>query len=127
MAVSDELRRLRIEKGIPAKEIVEILQRHYPKFDKTLLSKCEHWGEYGVHIRPEAMDAIYAELAPELLAPRKRARDGNRRLVCRVSARLETEDYEALQQRMVADGYATNQDMLTDLLRRYIREGQAHE
>ncbi|MCM1439197.1 MAG: hypothetical protein NC131_08345 [Roseburia sp.] len=126
MSIADEIRTLRLEKNIPAKAMAEVIQQLYPKFDKTVLSKCEHGDEYGVHIRPDAVDALYAAFAPELLEARKRARDGNRRLTSRVSARLTDEDYEALQRRMRADGYATNQDLLTALVKRYIWEGQ-HE
>lgn len=122
MPVSDELRALRLEKNLPAKAMADVIQRLYPKFDKTVLSKCEHGDEYWVQIRADAVDALYAEFAPELLAARKRARDGNRRLTHRVSARLTDEDYEALQRHMRADGYATNQDLITALVLRYIYE-----
>ncbi len=126
MPVSDELRALRLGKKLSAKAMADVIQRLYPKFDKTVLSKCEHGSEYGVQIRANAVDALYAEFAPELLEPRKRARDGNRRLTCRVSARLENDVYEALQRHMRTDGYATNQDLLTALVLRYIEEGHDH-
>ncbi len=120
MSVSDELRALRLEKNLSAKDMADVIQRLYPKFDKTVLSKCEHGGEYGVQIRADAVDALYAEFAPELLEARKRVRDGNRRLTCRVSARLENDVYKALQRRMKVDGYATNQDLITALVMRYV-------
>ena len=44
------------------------------------------------------------------------------RLTCRISARLETADYEALQRLIEAEGYATTQDWLTATVRRYIAE-----
>ena len=123
MAVSDEIRALRLAKNIPAKAMVEVIQKLYPKFDKTVLSKCEQGEKYGVHIRPAAVDALYEAFAPELLEAQKRARDGNRRLTNRVSVRLTDEDYKALQRQMKAHGFATNQALLTALVRWYIKGG----
>lgn len=44
--MSDELRELRISKQIPAKEMVEVVQALYPKYDKTVQSKCENGEAY---------------------------------------------------------------------------------
>ena len=41
-------------------------------------------------------------------------------LTGRITCRLEDADMEALQQRMEADGYATAQELLTALVRRYL-------
>lgn len=120
MSVSDEIRALRLAKNIPAKDIAETIRELYPKFDKTVLSKCEHGDEYGVVIKDDALAAVYAKFAPGALEPSKATRHGKHRLTCRVSARLDGELYAALQQQMRADGYATTQDLLADLVRRYI-------
>ena len=40
--MAEELRELRIEKQIPAKEMVAVVQTLYPKYDKTVQSKCEN-------------------------------------------------------------------------------------
>ena len=53
---------------------------------------------------------------------RKAAKKDAHRLTCRISARLETADYEALQRLIEAEGYATTQDWLTATVRRYIAE-----
>lgn len=120
MATANDLRRLRTEHGIPAKDMADEIRRLYPKFDKTVLSKCEHGDEYGVVIKDDALAAVYAKFAPGALEPSKATRHGKHRLTCRVSARLDGELYAALQQQMRADGYATTQDLLADLVRRYI-------
>lgn len=120
MATADDLRRLRTEKGLSAKVMADVIRRHYPKFDKTVLSKCEHGDEYGVVIKDDILSILYAEFAPELLTAHKATRSGKHRLTCRISARLENDVYGALQRQMQADGYATTQELLTDLVQKYI-------
>ena len=100
--------------------MVAVVQQIYPKYDKTVQSKCENGEVYGVSLRPDAMAALYAHFAPEVVEQRKAAKKDAHRLTCRISARLETADYEALQQLIAADGYATTQDWLTAIVRRYI-------
>lgn len=48
MQNDNELRCLRVDLGLPAKDMVAIVQTLYPKFDKTMQSKCERGDEYGV-------------------------------------------------------------------------------
>lgn len=85
MQNDNELRCLRVGLGLPAKDMVAIVQTLYPKFDKTMQSKCERGDEYGVNIRPDAMKALYERFAPERLEPPKRTRHGQHRLTCRIS------------------------------------------
>lgn len=120
--MAEELRELRLSKQIPAKDMVAVVQQIYPKYDKTVQSKCENGEAYGVSLRPDAMAALYAHFAPELAESRKTAKKDAHRLTCRISARLETADYEALQRLIEAEGYATTQDWLTATVRRYITE-----
>ena len=119
MSGENELRQLRLDLGIPAKDMVAVVQAIYPKYDKTMQSKCERGDEYGVDLRPDALKALYDHFAPGKEVKRKA--DGHR-LSNRISCRLEDDDYVLLQQRMQADGYATNQELLTALVRRYIHE-----
>ena len=120
--MAEELRELRLSKQIPAQDMVAVVQQFYPKYDKTVQSKCENGDAYGVSLRPDAMAALYAHFAPELAEAKKPAKRDARRLTCRISARLETADYEALQRLIEANGYATMQDLLTAIVRRYIAE-----
>lgn len=117
----NDLRDLRVQKQLPVKEMVEVVRTLYPKFDKTVQSKCENGGSYGIALRPDAMEALYKRFAPEVLEGRRLAHKERHRLTCRISARLENDDYAALQQHLKADGYATMQDLLTDLVRRYLK------
>lgn len=102
--------------------MVAVVQAIYPKYDKTVQSKCENGDAYGVSLRPDAMAALYAHFAPELAEGRKAVKKDAHRLTCRISARLETADYEALQRLIEAEGYATTQDWLTATVRRCIAE-----
>lgn len=114
-----DLKELRTSKNIPAKDIVDVVKPLYPKYDKTLQSKCENGDIYGVCLLPDAMDAIIEKFVPEQ-KPRKKKE--NRRLVCRISCRLEDSVYDELQRNIKADGYATMQDALTDIVKRYNRQ-----
>lgn len=111
-----DLKKIRVSKGIPAKDMVAVVKELYSSYDKTLQSKCENGDTYGVCLRQDAAKAICRAFAPEL--QQKRKKDGHR-LTCRISCRLETADYEALMQNIAADGYTTTQDWLADVVKRY--------
>lgn len=120
--MADDLRKLRLRCQLPAKEMVAVVQKLYPKYDKTMQSKCERSAEYGVDLRPDAMEALYRRFDPGALVARQRKKNSGHRLTCRISCRLEDEDYRALQQHIQADGYKTMQDWLTDMVRQYVQE-----
>ena len=94
--------------GLPAKDMVAVVQELYPKYDKTMQSKCENGDDYGISIRPDAMKALYAKFAPNGTKTSRRKKDRHR-LANRVSRRL--------------DGYSTAQELLADLVRRYLLGG----
>jgi hypothetical protein len=110
--MDNELRAMRMRLELPVKEMVDVVRELFPKYDKTTQSKCENSDAYGVVLRPEAMQALRERFEPE-------KRDKHK-LTCRISCRLEAEAYEALQQKLTADGYATMQELVTELVRRYI-------
>ena len=76
--MSEELRELRISRQLPAKEMVSVVKEIYPKYDKTMQSKCERGDEYGIRIRQDALEALYAKFDPEKLKKDKKKRDGHR-------------------------------------------------
>lgn len=124
MTTAEELRALRVEKQIPAKEMVAVIQRLYPKFDKTMLSKCEHGGEYGAAIPRAAMDALYAEFAPELAAQHarvERRKKDRHRHTDKITVRIENEAYAALQQLIKDDGYGTVQAWGNAMVVQYLK------
>lgn len=112
---------IRQEKGIPMQDMVELIQKQYPKMDKPLLSKVFNGGLYGVDLRPDAMKLLLEKYAPEELEKPKRKKE-NRRLCCRISGRLENDQYAALQQHLKANGYGTMQDWIADMVRNYNEE-----
>jgi len=116
--MAEELRELRISKNLPAKEMVEVVRGLYPKYDKTMQSKCERGDEYGIQIRPDAMNALYTRFNPERLTKKKKG-DGHK-YTCRISCRLSDEHYSLLQKCVKADGYQTMQDWLTDQVQNYL-------
>ncbi len=116
--MAEELRELRISKNLPAKEMVEVVRGIYPKYDKTMQSKCERGDEYGIQIKPDAMKALYTRFDPERLNKKKKG-DGHK-FTCRISCRLPDETYSLLQKCVKVDGYQTMQDWLTDQVRNYL-------
>ena len=70
------------------------------------------------------MKALYAKFAPNGTKASRRKKDRHR-LTGRITCRLEDADMEALQRRMEADGYSTTQELLADLVQRYLRGGDA--
>lgn len=117
-----ELRDLRLRHSLPAKEMVDVVRAIYPKFDKPLLSKCENGSVYGVQLRADAADALRMEFLSRGDSGPVRSKHGRHRLTCRITARLPDEVYVALQRKLKADGYATVQELLTDLVEKYIKE-----
>lgn len=132
-----DLRELRIKRQLPAKDMVAEVKRLYPKYDKTMQSKCERGNEYGIQLKPDAMNALLIKFAPEELTeaihqsspvetpkvPKKKP-DGHR-LTCRISCRLEDDEYKALKEYVKAEGFDTMQAWLTHRVRQYIRRKAA--
>lgn len=125
--VKNILRRLRETHKIPVKVIVDAVRELYPKYDRTLQSKCEHGDEYGIDLRRNALDSLLEQFAPELLEEEKYRRGGCHRLTCRVHCRLDAEDYSALLICIKAEGYSTMQGWLSHKICKYLREKRESE
>lgn len=118
----EPLRELRISHNIPGKDMIEVVKAIFPKYDKMLQSKCERSSEYGVRIRSEALDALYTKYAPELLEKEKRRRRGGHRLTCKISCRLEDDEYNRLIACIKDDGFDQMQAWLTYIVRNYLKK-----
>lgn len=115
------LRELRTTKDLEAKDLVDTVKALYPRFDKTLESKCEH-EEYGIDLKRQAMDALLIRYAPELIEAERRRRDGNHKLRRRVSCRLTETEYADLMKQIKADGFDTTQAWLAFNIRHYLKK-----
>lgn len=98
----NELAALRIKKGIPVREMVEVVQRFYPKYDKIIQSKCEHGSEYGIQIRDDALRALLLRFAPETV---KRRNHDKKRNSNRIQARLTEPVAQQLRKALAEDDY----------------------
>ena len=119
--MADDLRKLRLDLQLPAKDIVAVVQRLYPSFDKSMLSKSENGDKYGVTLKRDAVDAIVDEFAPEAKKAIAHRRNGYHRLTCRITCRLENDEFDLLQQLIKDAGYKTTQDWLSDMVKQYIK------
>jgi len=129
--MANELMGLRVSQDIPAKDMVDVVRTIYPRFDKPLLSKCQHHELYGIDLRDDAMAALRQRYpAPTVATPTEEAqatdaaqspKRDTHRLSCRISCRLEDDEYEALRRYVRADGYDTMQAWLAHTVRRYIK------
>lgn len=119
--MSEELRELRLSQKLPAREMVSVVKETYPKYDKTLQSKCERGDEYGIQIRQDALNSLYARFAPELLEKPEKKKGSGHKLKCRISCRLPDEVYADLKRFIKEDGFETMQDWLTHIVEEYVQ------
>ena len=119
--MSNDLHALRVDNGLPARDIVAVVRELYPKFDKPLLSKCEHGDLYGVDLRPDAMAAL-TEYVGATPAPDRKERPVKKRKVrgVRCYCRIDESAHAALQRAIKADGYASMQKWFEETVRKYL-------
>lgn len=112
------LRELRLGREIPAADMVAVVSKLYPGYDKPLQSKCERSHYYGVQICNDAMNALYKVFSPEKATTPKKPdiRTNPHRLVCRVS----TQDYNRVKTLMQREGFSTVQDWLYSLIKKHL-------
>lgn len=117
--MSNELQTLRLSRKIPARDMAEVVQTIYPRFDRYLLSKCESDDVYGVQIKRDALNALYQKFDPEAWAKRKRHSDGHKNRF-RIYCRMDGETYKRLIAQIRQDGFKTVQDWILDQVMAYI-------
>lgn len=109
-----------------SRELVEEIQKIYPKFDKTVLCKAKNPDAYGVEICDKALKHLWKTYAPEEYAKRKRHSDGHR-LTKRLHCRLDDETYESFIGRSREDGYKDTNECLTALIKDYLSQNHKKE
>lgn len=112
----NDLKLLREASGVSTKELLAAVQEKFPRYDKTLLSKCTGDG-YGVQLDPEAMKMLYERFAPDLLAAQLGRRKDRHLRTNRITCRLEDDEYEALQQAADDNGVTIQQLVRSELIR----------
>lgn len=95
-----------------AKACVDAVHRaDYPKFNKVLLSQCEHPEKYGVQLVPDAAAAVKALDAPKNRVERRKKTN-------RYYFRLTDDQAKILDRLLKKNGYATVQSFCEELIRR---------
>ena len=120
LEINNDLQILRLGKGVPAQDMVELVRKLYPKYDKTLHSKCEHGSEYGIELRADAKTALLGKYAPELL---KRHRNERRTKPKRISVRVTETVYALLQLELQQSGQ-TMQEFIEAMLIKQLTGGE---
>ena len=103
------------------RELVEEIQKIYPKFDKTVLSKAKNAESYGVELCDDALKHLWQTFAPEEYARRKRHSDGYR-LTKRLHCRVDDETYEKFMAAVKDDGFKNANECLARLVELFTRE-----
>lgn len=89
--------------------MAKAIRYEYPGFDIYLLSKVCNENRYGVRLLARARELACAAIGVP-------GRPDRRRLPCRVYCRLSRTQYARLQTAQRAQGYATMQDALADII-----------
>lgn len=105
-------------------EMLLLVKKQYPGFDKSLLSKCSNSEKYGIELVSEAMEILLKRFGKEEPPekPQKKRTSSGHRFSCRISARLPDADYQALQRQLKADGYKTMQACIVEMVRQYLKQ-----
>ncbi len=90
--------------GLTNRQVIEILNPHFPKFTKAQCSMVAHPDEYGVQLTP----AAFAKLPPLPKKPKPKRAKPNRLVVY-----LDDEQYARL---MAAKGEGSTQDYLEKII-----------
>ena len=119
--IKDEIiRYLREEKEIPAKDMIEVVNATYAKYDKYLQSKVERGDLYGIELRNDAIDALLAAFAPEKVPEIRKKRNGGHKFSKSIFARLPDKMYEELREVVRKKGFSSMQTWLTYIVVHYL-------
>lgn len=122
------LKEIREGSGVMGKDIAPVVACTFPKFNRQLLSQCEHWDTTGVIIHPDGLRLICEALnvnlteAPkdeatgEDVKPKKRKK-AKRKLAVKKTIRMTAKEYEWVQKQIVEGDFLSMQAWFTALLR----------
>ena len=111
--VKNRLRDYREARGVAPADIIAIIQKQFPKYDKTLHSKCENVNKYAVEPCEEAFKLLDEHYG---IVKKHERRTKANRVICRLSE----EDYQAFKAAIAQSSYATMQAYLERTIKRFI-------
>ena len=111
-----DVREFRLGKGLQSQEIVKVVNKMYPRYDKYLQSKVERPEKYGIRLTAEAEKLLEEVFGSGMYAPRKKEK---RRLAYRLSFRTTKTVYTQLQYILKSEGFNTIQACLTHIVNFY--------
>lgn len=112
--VKSRLKEYREAHGATPADIIAIIQTKFPKYDKTLQSKCENTDKYGIEPCKEAFDLLDTHFKRTKRATRHRRQK-------RVMCRLSDEDYVAFKAAIEESSYPTMQAYMERSIKRFIK------
>lgn len=118
-----QIKEFRESRKLSPREIVEVVQEDAPRFDRYLLSKCEHPDKYGIRLLNEIEQNLAEAFPPTVPGARKPDRRKN---PCRLYCRVGKPVYERLQRALRADGFETVQAGLNYIIGKYL-EGRKED
>lgn len=100
--------------GISLDAAVAEIKKHYPGFDKPMLSKAGNPAKYGVSLHSDCVKILMQAFPSFVPTPKDR-----HQRTCRISCRLDDSDYAALLDKLQKNGN-TVQNLIESAVRDYI-------
>ena len=110
------IQRLRLERHIPAQDMVEVVQTLYPGYDRFLHSKVDNGARYGIRLRADAERLLLEHFAEK---PQKPPKTVHRSKPCRITARLSEPVFERLQ-RAICESGQTMQSYIEQIILQHL-------
>lgn len=118
--MGNRLRELRMASEVTPQTMVDIVRLDYPKYDKTLQSKCEHTEDYGVELTYPAFRKLVIQLLGKAEWDKyKKYTDGHLNQK-RIMIRMDDETFKRFMAQIHQDGYDTVQAWGLDHILAYI-------
>ena len=106
----NRLRAVRQASGLNPRQMVGMLRESYPRYDKTLQSKCEHTDDYGVQLAESTLKALERQYGIRRPAE-------NRTKPHRITVRFEKGQYSLLQRALKVRGISAQSYALRGIMK----------
>lgn len=115
-----DYKKYRIDKGIAAADVVELIHGYYPKFSKATLSMAENPSRYGVKLVPHAEELLVGHFGACPAGGSTTRSKPFRRKPCRLVVYLPTDLRAEVKQLMETENIDTAQELLEMLVREWV-------